>query len=298
MARLFILLLFLLLQWPLALAQSVTIHPDGTNKLSIEATSALNLGYRLQSSTDGSTWQDLSDQASGTFSYSVDPAQDHLQFFRLRTFPIVDTPITVVLVGDSTVADFTANESHFYGWGQGMYDHMKSNVQLINLATPAQSSLSFLTSVEHDNMILIHPDFVLVQFGMMDTWEQDGLYTSLTNYEADLKSIVQTIRDFQGTPILVTPPTPGYFNGNSIIPYLQDRSAVVRKVSQELQTYLIDLNQLTADFFTQLGPTQSNLLTWSDTDRTHFTLAGSKAVATLVVNAFPPILASQAIKQP
>ena len=147
-------------------------------------------------------------------------------------------------------------------------------------------------------MILIHPEFVLVQFGMMDTWEQDGLYTSLGDYEIDLKAIVQTVRDFAGTPILVTPPDPGYFGGNKVIPYLQDRSAVVRKVSVELQTYLIDLNQLTEDFFNKLGPKQGALMTWSNTDRTHYSQAGSEAVAGLVVNAFPAILSSQVLKKP
>lgn len=279
-------------------AQSLTIQWNGTNKVSIQAAAPANVGFRLQASGDGENWQDVSDQAASSLSYSVEPAESRAQFFRLRTFSIQDTSVTVILVGDSTVADFASNNSEFYGWGQGMYDHLKPNVQLFNFGTPAQSSLSFLGSIQEQNMTLVQPDFVLVQFGMMDTWEQDGLYTSLSDYETNLGKIVQIIREFHGTPILVTPPTPAYFNGTSVVPYLQDRAAVVRRVSLELQTYLIDLNRFTAEFFNRLGPAESARIFWSDTDRTHFSQAGSEAIAGLVVNAFPPILSAQVLRTP
>lgn len=279
-------------------AQSLSIHLDTTNRARLEAMSSLDLGYRLQASADNETWEDIGDQASGPFSCWIDSTSDRKRFFRLRTWPIEETPVSLVMVGDSTVADFTANSEKFYGWGQGIYDYLKPSVQALNLAAPAQSSESFLSSRERAQMVLVHPDFVLVQFGMMDTWEEEGLYTTLAQYEANLKEIVQAIRDFQGTPILVTPPVPGYFDAaGKVLPYLEDRSAVVRKVSRDLQTYLIDLNKLSKELFEKLGPAETARLTRSDADRTHFTLAGAKAVAALVANAFPKILYSQVQNQ-
>src|SRR5688572_6243463 len=159
-----------------AIAQSLAILLNGTNKASLEATSPVNVGYRFQASVDHENWEDISDQASGSLSYWIDATKDQKRFFRLRTWATEDAPLTLVMVGDSTVADFAANSGKFYGWGQGMYEYLKPNVQVINFASPAQSSKSFLVSIERDHLVLLQPDFVLVQFGMMDTWEEESLY--------------------------------------------------------------------------------------------------------------------------
>jgi len=126
-----------------------------------------------------------------------------------------------------------------------------------------------------------------------------GLSTSLEEYEANLKIIVEMIREFRGTPILVTPLLPGYFDlSGKVMPFLKDRSAVVRKVSEELQTYLIDLNQLSEDYFNQIGPAEGARLTWSATNKTHFSLAGAQVIAGIVLNALPSVLSAQIAKKP
>jgi lysophospholipase L1-like esterase len=280
-------------------AQSLMIHLEGTNRVSIEATSPLNLAYRVQASLDAEIWLDISDQASGSFTYWIDPTVHHDRFFRLRTWPTEDLPVTLVILGDSTVADFSSNMEQFYGWGQGLYDYFKPNVQIVNLATPAQSSLTFLGSSQRDTLVLLKPDFVIVQFGLQDDFDIPGLSTSLEEYEANLKTIVQMIRGFQGTPVLVTPPLPGHFDlSGKVIPFLKDRSAVVRKVSGEFQIYLIDLNQLSEDYFNKIGPIEGARLTWSATNKTHFSLAGAQVIAGIVVDALPAVLSAQVAKIP
>jgi lysophospholipase L1-like esterase len=284
------------------LAQSLVIHLEGTNKISLEATSPLNLAYRVQATVDAENWLDVSDQASGSYTYWIDPTVSRDRLFRLRIWETADLPMTLVILGDSTVADFSSNMEQFYGWGQGLYDYFKPNLTIVNLATPAQSSLTFLGSSQRDALVLIKPDFVLVQFGLQDDFEDlglPGLSTSLEEYEANLKTIVRMIRDFQGTPVLVTPLLPGYFDlSGKVMPFLKDRSAVVRKVSAELQTYLIDLNQLSEDYFNKIGPTEGARLTWSATNKTHFSLAGAEVIAGIVVNALPAVLSAQIVKTP
>ncbi|MGV3773662.1 MAG: hypothetical protein ACO1QB_12230, partial [Verrucomicrobiales bacterium] len=49
-------------------AQSLEIHVN-RSKINVEATSSLDLGYRVQASSDFATWEDVSDQASGPFQY-------------------------------------------------------------------------------------------------------------------------------------------------------------------------------------------------------------------------------------
>ncbi len=278
-------------------AQSLSIGLESTSKALITATSPLGFAYRVQASADAENWLDLSDQASGAFTYWIDPTIHRERFFRLRTWPTDDLPINIVILGDSTVADFSSNSERFYGWGEGMHDKFEANVTLVNLATPGQSSTAFLSSSQRDALLLIRPEFVLVQFGMEDS-DDPGNPISLDTYEVNLKSIVEIIRSFQGTPILITPLLPGYFEGGKVISMLKDVSASMRKVSKELQTYLIDLNQLSEDYFNQVGPTEAARLTWSAADRTHFSLAGAEVIAGIVVKALPTILSAQVAKIP
>jgi lysophospholipase L1-like esterase len=273
-------------------AQSLNILPTGTNRISLEATSPPNIGYRFQASTDLENWEDISDQASGPLSHWIDLTNNWQGFFRTSGASTEDAPVTLILLGDSTVADFVSN---FYGWGQALYERLKPNVLLVNYATPLESTRSFLGSIRKDNLQRIKPDFVLVQLGLEDDNAYLALaYTSLPEYEENLRKIVQLIRDFKGTPILVTPPVSRWFWGGQIPPgVLADRSAVMRKVATELQVYFIDLNQLTFDLYNQLGQTDSAYITYSDLDRTHFSEAGSHVIADLVVKAFPAILKVQ-----
>src|SRR6185369_9298604 len=79
------------------IGQSLVIHLDGTNKVSLNATSPLTLGYRVQASADAKNWLDLSDQASGSFTYWIDPRLNRERMFRLRTWPVEGVPITLVM---------------------------------------------------------------------------------------------------------------------------------------------------------------------------------------------------------
>jgi lysophospholipase L1-like esterase len=203
------------------------------------------------------------------------------------------------MLGDSTVADYLVDSSHFSGWGQGIYEYLKPNVRAVNLAGPFQSTKNFLYSIQKDNLVTIKPDFVLIEFGWMDSSRvETEWYTSLTDYAANLKTIIQIVRDFNGTPILVTPTGPRYWDDHGrIIPVLVDRSQVMRNVAAESQTYLVDLNQLSRDLYNALGQTKSDstYISSGPEDQTHFSLNGAKVIAGLVVDAFPGILRSQVV---
>lgn len=292
-------LLFLIGLLPKAsIAQSVAIRLNGTNQTVIEATSAPNVGYRFQTSADGENWEDIGDQASGLSSYRVDVTRDQKRFFRLRTWPTEDAPITFVLIGDSTVADFDSNNQWFYGWGHSLPGYMKPNVRVVNLAVPFQSTKTFLSSIQKDNLLIIKPDFVLVQFGLVDVLDLGVGTTTVAEYESNLRAMVQMIREFKGTPILVTPPVWRQFDSQGrVFPWMDDRCAVVRKLAAEFQTYLIDLNQSSKDLFNELGPTESAYISWNgnEGDGAHYSLAGSAVIAGLVVKDLPAILQSQVL---
>jgi lysophospholipase L1-like esterase len=277
------------------IGQSLAIHRNRASNSWLEATSPLDIGYRIQTSLDFKTWEDTSDQAAGLLSYRIEATNDVNRFFRLRTWNTQDAPITLVILGDSTVADFAVNNNQFAGWGQGMYGYLKSNVRVVNLALAYQSTKVFLTSIQKEYLVKIKPDFVLVHFGWVDSSDFGETYqTSVADYEANLKKIVQIIRGFKGTPIVMTPSGTRYFDSTGKnIPVMQDRCQAVRNVAVEFQTYLIDLNRLAQNLYNQLGETNSAYITWNDQDRAHFSLKGADVIAGLVVDAFPNILRPQ-----
>lgn len=270
--------------------QSLSILRNGQSNFWIQAAAPTDTPYVLQESVNLHLWVDLNDQVSGQSSNQIDSAGIAQGFFRLTPSTLPPPPITLVLLGDSTVADFISDDNRFNGWGQGIYGYFKATVRAVNFGYPLYSTRVFLASAEYTKMLTIKPDYVLVQFGLIDAVgapnDQVDYVTTLQEYATNLTTIVQTIRGFNGTPILVTPPAARVFDANGkVLPYLPDRCAVVKAVAAQLQTPLIDLNQLTTDFYNNLGGSASAFITV--TDNLHYTQVGAQVIAGLVVNALP-----------
>jgi lysophospholipase L1-like esterase len=287
-----ILLFFWLVVSPgAAFGQSLAVTKQGEGEFMIEAVVPPDTRYVLQTSADLRLWEDINDQVSGVVLTRLDIAEGTQRFYRLTLWTAPLPPIKVVLLGDSTVADFASNLNWFNGWGQGIYGYFKPNVRVVNLAYPGHSTRRFLASDEKMKMIAIKPDFVLVEFGLIDEFgTADDQRTTLKEYGDNLKAIVQTIRDFNGTPILITPQAQRFFDENDkVIPIYQERYAVMKEVAVELETHLIDLNRLSIDLLNGLGKDGSEHLWWG-TDYLHFSDHGAQVIAGLVVNAFPDSL--------
>jgi lysophospholipase L1-like esterase len=265
--------------------QTLSLARKGGSEFWIDAVASPEAPFALQASANMHLWVDIQEEMTGPFSSRLNTAGIAGRFFRLTPLPSPPPPIRVVLIGDCTVADGS-------GWGQGIYDYFKSSAIVVNLAFPWQSTKVFLTSDEKAKMLVIKPDYVLMQFGMMDAQlcggePDDRCMTTLPQYADNLKTIVQMIRGFNGVPILVTPTTTRAFDakGNAIRGWA-DRAAAMKEVAAEVQAHLIDLNQLITDLYTELGPEASAFITWP-TDNIHFSAEGAKVVARLVVNALP-----------
>ncbi|MEO8428981.1 MAG: hypothetical protein ABI651_17945, partial [Verrucomicrobiota bacterium] len=113
----------------------------------------------------------------------------------------------------------------------------------------------------------------------------------------NLKTIVQLVRGFHGTPILITPRDHRIFDDKGkVYPFFGDRSAVVRDVAAQTQTYLIDLYQMTIDLYNQLGKSESDYISFSATDYLHYTQKGAEVIAGLVVNALPDNLGTYLVE--
>lgn len=283
-----------------ALGQSLSIIRNGERPFTILAAAPPDTRYVLQESANLHLWVDSDDVVEGQLSLQFDNAGVTRHFFRLTPWTPPAPPIIIMLIGDSTVADFISNDSRFNGWGQGIYGFFKPNARVLNLAYPCYSTWVFLTSAEKDKMLLVKPNYVLVQFGLINAVGNavgcfasppDAYLTSLQRYEDDLRTIVQTIRGFNGTPILITPPSERVFDDQGkVSPTLQNHSAIVKHVAAELRTPLIDLNQLSMDLYNQLGESGSAYISMGAGDIAHYSDKGAQVIAELVVNALPDSL--------
>ncbi|MBE7504554.1 MAG: hypothetical protein HS113_30530 [Verrucomicrobiales bacterium] len=248
----------------------------------IEGTVPSNSRCRFQASDNLNLWVDVADEVWGQFRHRCAPGGGTKRFFRLTPWTPPAPPIRLVLLGDSTVMDGC-------GWGPGLSAYFKPTVQVINLAWPAHSTKVFLASEQRTRMVVIRPEFVLLQFGAVDALgglDPEHDKTTLEEYAINLETLIQIIRDFDGTPVLVTPIVRRNFDASGrVLPLFQDRCAVMKNVAVRLGTPLIDLNQLSMNLFNELGESGSAYLSWRD--RVHFSPEGAQVIAGLVASALP-----------
>jgi lysophospholipase L1-like esterase len=200
--------------------------------------------------------------------------------------PAVGLP-TVFLVGDSTMTD-QPREPH-NSWGQMITRFFGPNIVVASHAESGESARDFIG--EHrwaKVMSLIKPgDFVMIQFGHNDQHDRGpnpGAYASYTTF---LKQYVADVRQHGATLIFVTPMNRLEFQGNAVVNTLGDFPDAMRKVCQDEQVPLVDLNAMSKVLYETLGPAQTPAVfatgASGKTDTTHQADYGSWELAQCVV---------------
>jgi len=270
-----------------ARGQSLSIIKKGESNYWIEATAPANAPQTLQASENLHLWVDIYSDVQEPYSYPFDSTGVSLRYFRLMPSIPPAPQIRVLLLGDSMTADCC-------GWGRGIYGYFKPNATVVNYAMPWTSTKVFLQSAEWEKMLLIKPDYVLIQYGYIDANIDPDRSTTPEEFADNLRTIVQTIRGFNGIPILVTLHAARLFDDQGkIIPFGQEPNAITKQVAAELKTPLIDLNKLTTALFNELGPSGTTFMHWEGgeaDDVMHLSQLGAQYVARLVVNALPDSL--------
>ena len=156
------------------------------------------------------------------FAQSADPAQ-----------------ITVVLVGDSTVATQG-------GWGPAMCATFTPQVRCLDEARNGRSSKSFLDEGLWTRALADKGQYYLIQFGHNDEKMAPALHTDpTTTYEQNLRRYISDSRAIGAVPMLVTPLSRRIFQGTHLAPStLTAYSAAVREVAVTEHVPVIDLNAL------------------------------------------------------
>lgn len=242
--------------------------------------------------------------------------------FALISFTNQQKPVTVYLVGDSTMADYTGdydpgkdymkNRYPLTGWGQVFQQFMASDSlsQIDNLVKAdsalvkdvAQGGRSTRTFFQEGRWRSVYEklnenDIVLIQFGHNDASKsKPDRYVNVEGYKEFLRLFVKEARQKKANPIILTPVARNYPWENGHLENVHgEYDQAAKHVAKEMNVMLIDLNQRSMDYFSSKGRdyvTRNYFMNLSkgkyeaypegQDDNTHFQPEGAKAVAQLV----------------
>lgn len=234
-------------------------------------------------------------------------------------------PVTIYLIGDSTMADYADNyeEGKDYfktrypvtGWGQVFQEFFigadltefaavfeADSVVIDDRARGGRSTRTFFQEGRWRSVYesLKEGDVVIMQFGHNDAAEnKTERYVDIEGYKEFLRLYVSQTKEKGAIPIVLTPVCRNY-------PWKEDRLENVhgeypqaaKDVASELGAYFIDLNQLsmaafsekgqdyvTENYFMNLPAGKYEAYPDGQSDNTHFQPAGAKTVARIVFEA-------------
>lgn len=230
-------------------------------------------------------------------------------------------PVSIFLIGDSTVADYTLDSGYMEkkfplnGWGQVFQsffveDSLAKVKNLIHsdrviILDKARGGRSTRTFFEEGRWAAVYNalkknDVVMMQFGHNDAAvDKPERYVNITGYKEYLRLYVNQTREKGAIPILITPVNRNYpWKDGKLSNVHGEYPNAVKEVSKELNVKLIDLTQLSIDAFTTKGQavvTDKYFMNFEkglypgypdgQKDNTHFQKEGAIAVAQLVFNA-------------
>jgi len=226
--------------------------------------------------------------------------------------------VKVFLASDSTCAnyalenDYHAKRFPLTGWGQVFQQFfVKDSLKLVPGLIKADSVIvddrakggrSTRTFFQEGRWRSIYEelqpcDLVLIQFGHNDaSKEKKERYVDIEGYKEFLRLFVSQTRQKGGIPILLTPVNRNYPWEDGVLKSCHGEYApAVKEIAAEMNVLLIDLTQLSCDYFTKKGQDYvyknyfmhlpaGEYPAYPDgqNDNTHFQPEGAKAVAQLV----------------
>jgi lysophospholipase L1-like esterase len=196
------------------------------------------------------------------------------------------TRVRIDLIGDST-------QTNNAGYGRGFCANLTQQVDCQNMAKGGASTKTFREDGLWHRSLETKPDYMLIQFGHNDRESPDHnpRETTMTEYEANLRSYVTEAREAGIKPILVTPLTRRYFAADGKIHSdLLRHAATMKKVAAEMRVPLIDLQRKSIAYLDKIGERKGYELaiTKKDTegktifDKTHLNWKGAYVFGRMV----------------
>ncbi len=237
--------------------------------------------------------------------------------------------VTVYLIGDSTMADYSNNYEPgkdymkvrypITGWGQVFQQFMSSDslfkvkniiksdsVFVDDRARGGRSTRTFFQEgrwrAVYEN--LKKGDVVMMQFGHNDgAKDKTERYVDVEGYKEFLRLFVSQARQKGAFPIILTPVARNFPWKEGVLNDVHgDYDKAPKDVAKEMHVALIDLNKLSRDFFTKKGQEFVSKKYFMNlpaglyeaypegqSDNTHFQTEGAKEVARLVFEGLQKI---------
>lgn len=216
----------------------------------------------------------------------------------LWAFTTAPAPITVYLIGDSTLSIKDVKYYPETGWGMPFVYFFDESVKVDNRAMNGRSTGSFIAENRWQPVAdnLHEGDYVFIQFGHNDEVKTKKTYTTEAEFQANLVRFITEIRANKARPVLITPVARRQFDSSGNIVGTHDvYSELVRKVAREQAIPLIDLDRKSQALLQSFGEESSKLLflqlepgehpNYPDgkIDNTHFSELGARKMAQLVL---------------
>ncbi len=212
------------------------------------------------------------------------------------TFLALDTkPVTIFLVGDSTMADKPIEGNPERGWGMVLPSYFNSNIKIENHARNGRSSRTFAKEGRWAFLMnrISTGDYVVIQFGHNDEVETKTSYTTPADFKANFERMVKDVRSKNAYPILCTSVARRSFDSltNALVDTHPVYPNIIREVAKNMNVPLIDMQRRSEDVLRTYGPEKSKSLflhiqpgVWKAmpqgrTDNTHFSELGAMEMA-------------------
>ena len=199
----------------------------------------------------------------------------------------------VVFLGDSITQNAVINSEEFRGFISLLEENLDQNTELIGKGIGGDKVSDLLTRYR-DDVIKLNPDMVFIYIGINDVWHKYdfGTGTDIDLYENGLRQIITDLKENGVEVILCTPTVIGENKGEFTLVNqfkdietmeimnndLDDYSDVIRKLSREFDTKLLDLRKIFMQYISENNPKNKSkgVLT---TDGVHLNNIGSKLIA-------------------
>ena len=199
----------------------------------------------------------------------------------------------VVFLGDSITQNAVINSEKFKGFISLLGENVDQNTELIGKGIGGDKVSDLLTRYR-DDVIKLNPDMVFIYIGINDVWHKYdyGTGTDIDLYENGLRQIITDLKENGVEVILCTPTVIGENKGEFTLVNqfkdietmeimnndLDDYSDIIRKLSREFDTKLLDLRKIFMQYISENNPENKSkgVLT---TDGVHLNNLGSKLIA-------------------
>ena len=170
------------------------------------------------------------------------------------------TPVRIILVGDSTVAPNN-------GWGPGFCSDVVAQVTCLNMAKNGRSTNSYRAEglwakvmEEIQSNSGFTATYVFIQFGHNDQPGKPSPADPALEFPRNLQRYVQELRTAGAQPVLVTSLTRRSFKDGNLQDDLAPWAAATKKVAAEEGVPVLDLHSDSMAAVQQLGPVKATEL--------------------------------------